>query len=121
MCSSTVDVGTDRTASEDTRTCTQTTSTHRSYSKHFRDERICDRRSTILFTVCDLLSNTSIFCRLVTQAGTYVKEFVHGDFGRTRPSLVDLFVDDVEPTMNDIEFDIVELDVEHVDYVWPPD
>ena len=25
--------------------------------------------------------------RLATQAGTYVKEFVHGDFMRTRPNL----------------------------------
>lgn len=25
-----------------------------------------------------------------TEAGTYVKEFVHGDFGRTDPSISDL-------------------------------
>lgn len=25
--------------------------------------------------------------RLTTQAGTYVKEFVHGDLGRTKPNL----------------------------------
>jgi len=25
--------------------------------------------------------------RLRTQAGTYVKELVHGDFGRTKPNL----------------------------------
>ncbi|KYF44176.1 hypothetical protein TGARI_202740 [Toxoplasma gondii ARI] len=29
-------------------------------------------------------------CRLDTQAGTYVKEFVHGDLGRTSPSLSSL-------------------------------
>ncbi|KDD73934.1 hypothetical protein H632_c1718p2 [Helicosporidium sp. ATCC 50920] len=28
--------------------------------------------------------------RLTTQAGTYIKEFVHGDMGRTSPSLGDL-------------------------------
>jgi len=27
---------------------------------------------------------------LVTSAGTYVKEFVHGDLGRTRPSVGEL-------------------------------
>ncbi len=40
---------------------------------------------------------------LSTQAGTYVKEFVHGDFQRTRPSLRELLQREV---------DIVALDVE---------
>uniref|UniRef100_H2YW73 tRNA pseudouridine(55) synthase n=1 Tax=Ciona savignyi TaxID=51511 RepID=H2YW73_CIOSA len=48
---------------------------------------------------------------LCTQAGTYVKEFVHGDFGRTKPSLRD-FVG--------AEVDILSLDVESVDVKWPP-
>mmetsp|Transcript_21295 Transcript_21295/g.68050 ORF Transcript_21295/g.68050 Transcript_21295/m.68050 type:complete len:181 (-) Transcript_21295:103-645(-) len=39
---------------------------------------------------------------LTTQAGTYVKEFVHGDFGRTSPSLGDLL---------GCEADILQLDV----------
>lgn len=37
--------------------------------------------------------------RLTTQAGTYVKEFVHGDFGRTKPNLtiiLNRFVDILE-------------------------
>lgn len=49
-----------------------------------------------------------------TQAGTYVKEFVHGDFGRTRPSLSDLL------GVKCGEVDILELDVEGVDMEWPP-
>lgn len=49
--------------------------------------------------------------RLTTQAGTYVKEFVHGDFGRTKPSLSDL--------LGGIPVDILELDVEHIDLDWP--
>lgn len=53
--------------------------------------------------------------RLETQAGTYIKEFVHGDFGRTRPSLAELL--DVEHG----EVDILELDVEKVDLEWPPE
>ncbi|XP_078494575.1 tRNA pseudouridine synthase Pus10-like [Ciona intestinalis] len=49
--------------------------------------------------------------RLCTQAGTYVKEFVHGDFGRTSPSLRDLV---------GAEVDILCLDVDSVDVKWPP-
>lgn len=49
--------------------------------------------------------------RLTTQAGTYVKEFVHGDFGRTRPSLTDL--------LGGLPVDILELDVEHIHLIWP--
>ena len=40
---------------------------------------------------------------LNTQAGTYIKEFVHGDFGRTQPNLGTLLKTDA---------DILELDVE---------
>ncbi|KAL9264493.1 hypothetical protein AKJ16_DCAP06026 [Drosera capensis] len=31
------------------------------------------------------------FLRLCTQAGTYIKEFVHGDLGRTHPSIGSIF------------------------------
>ncbi|CAN9493108.1 unnamed protein product [Ophioblennius macclurei] len=48
---------------------------------------------------------------LKTQAGTYIKEFVHGDFGRTTPNLCQLLSTDT---------DILELDVESVDVDWPP-
>ncbi|XP_069860680.1 tRNA pseudouridine synthase Pus10 isoform X3 [Dipodomys merriami] len=48
---------------------------------------------------------------LKTQAGTYIKEFVHGDFGRTKPNICSL--------MN-VTADILELDVESVDVDWPP-
>ena len=43
------------------------------------------------------------------QAGTYVKEFVHGDFGRTVPSLGDLL---------GCQADILQLDVVNVDMKW---
>ncbi|XP_072907158.1 tRNA pseudouridine synthase Pus10 isoform X1 [Hemitrygon akajei] len=48
---------------------------------------------------------------LKTQAGSYVKEFVHGDFGRTKPNL---------GTLMNTTTDILELDVESVDVDWPP-
>ncbi|XP_044146513.1 tRNA pseudouridine synthase Pus10 isoform X2 [Bufo gargarizans] len=48
---------------------------------------------------------------LNTQAGTYIKEFVHGDFGRTVPNI---------GSMMKTTADILELDVESVDVDWPP-
>ncbi|RZF34963.1 hypothetical protein LSTR_LSTR010055 [Laodelphax striatellus] len=49
---------------------------------------------------------------LETQAGTYVKEFVHGDFGRTKPSVGDL--------LGNLSVDILALDVMNVNLDWPP-
>lgn len=40
---------------------------------------------------------------LVTEAGTYIKEFVHGDFGRTEPCLYSI--------LGDCDTDLMELDV----------
>lgn len=48
-----------------------------------------------------------------TSIGTYIKEFVHGDFGRTTPSLASL--------LDVMEADILSLDVTSVDLAWPPD
>lgn len=48
---------------------------------------------------------------LKTQAGTYIKEFVHGDFNRTVPNLCILMGRPV---------DIVALDVDAVELNWPP-
>merc|ERR1719483_834196 len=48
---------------------------------------------------------------MTTQAGTYIKEFVHGDFGRTSPNMTELLHADC---------DITALDVESVDVDWPP-
>ncbi|KAK6620519.1 hypothetical protein RUM43_010810 [Polyplax serrata] len=48
---------------------------------------------------------------LKVGAGTYIKEFVHGDFGRTTPSLTEILGK---------ETDILALDVEEVALMWPP-
>ena len=48
---------------------------------------------------------------VVTSAGTYVKEFVHGDFNRTKPNV---------GTLLSCDTDILALDVEEVELVWPP-
>ncbi|XP_075224454.1 pseudouridine synthase 10 isoform X2 [Lycorma delicatula] len=59
-------------------------------------------------------SNGPSFFKLyvTTQAGTYIKEFVHGDFGRTTPSLGEL--------LGGVSIDILALDVEDISLDWPP-
>lgn len=60
-----------------------------------------------------LFSNTDslfIIFDLKTQAGTYVKEFIHGDFGRTFPNLCSFL---------QIKIDIAALDVVDVALNWP--
>ncbi|KAJ1654847.1 hypothetical protein IWQ61_005289 [Dispira simplex] len=52
-----------------------------------------------------------VLVHLTTEAGTYVKEFIHGDCGRSLPSFADLI---------GCSADILELDVENVDLDWPP-
>ena len=51
------------------------------------------------------------YLHLTTQAGTYIKEFVHGDFGRTQPNLRSIIGQEV---------DILTLDVCQVLLEWPP-
>ncbi|KJH44609.1 TIGR01213 family protein [Dictyocaulus viviparus] len=75
---------------------------------------LLDRRRSIYSMEFLRLDNYHFLVRLETQAGTYVKEFVHGDFGRTRPSLADIL------NISQGGVDILELDVEKVDFDWPP-
>ncbi|XP_039138263.1 tRNA pseudouridine synthase Pus10 isoform X1 [Dioscorea cayenensis subsp. rotundata] len=48
-----------------------------------------DRKKIIHWMMVDKIVGTSQYflLHLCTQAGTYIKEFVHGDLGRTHPSL----------------------------------
>lgn len=48
---------------------------------------------------------------IVTQAGTYVKELVHGEFNRTWPSIA---------TIIEKSIDITSLDVMNIDLNFPP-
>ncbi|KAI8990896.1 hypothetical protein BDF20DRAFT_841383 [Mycotypha africana] len=50
--------------------------------------------------------------KLHTQAGTYIKEYVHGDLGRTLPNLASI--------AHTHSADLLELDVMDVDLIWPP-
>lgn len=69
------------------------------------------REKTIHSIKCEYINEHLIVVDLVTQSGTYVKEFVHGDLGRTKPSFCEL--------LNQEEADILLLDVVNVDLDWP--
>ena len=63
------------------------------------------RQKVIYDAKCELLNDHYMILHLTTSAGTYVKEFVHGDLGRTVPNLGELLQCDA---------DIIQLDVENV-------
>lgn len=56
-------------------------------------------------------SKNQIALDIITQAGTYIKELVHGEFGRTEPSISSIIGK---------EIDIVALDVMNIDLNFPP-
>ncbi|KAL5963021.1 tRNA pseudouridine synthase Pus10 [Taenia solium] len=63
-------------------------------------------------TQADVYPKEELFLlELCCEAGTYVKELVHGDLGRTRPSLSSLL---------DCPVDLLALDVVAVEHDWPP-
>jgi len=69
-------------------------------------------RPRIVHSMCvqRVIDSNHFVLSMTTQAGTYVKEFVHGDFGRTVPNLAEVLC---------TECDILELDVEAVELDWP--
>ena len=73
-------------------------------------ERTVYRLAVLQRVGTDPQSSHFFVLELSTQAGTYIKEFVHGDLGRTRPSLGDLL---------STECDILVLDVTAVELDWP--
>lgn len=68
------------------------------------------RKRSVYFMEVTPLTSGQFKLRLSTQAGTYVKEFVHGDFDRTIPNLTSIL---------GTEIDILALDVEKIDLDWP--
>uniref|UniRef100_A0A914PQD2 tRNA pseudouridine(55) synthase n=1 Tax=Panagrolaimus davidi TaxID=227884 RepID=A0A914PQD2_9BILA len=76
---------------------------------------LLDRPRTIHAAKIQILDDHYFYLNVETQAGTYVKEFVHSDFGRTRPSVATLMGFELTDGMS-----ILELDVEGVDLEWPP-
>ena len=72
---------------------------------------LATRERTVHHMSSELFDPHHFTLHLSTQAGTYVKEFVHGDFGRTQPSLRSILGQEV---------DILTLDVQEVSLEWPP-
>ncbi|CAG0887018.1 unnamed protein product [Darwinula stevensoni] len=68
------------------------------------------RERTVFWMSGELVSSKLFKLHLGTQAGTYIKEFVHGDFGRTVPNLSSLL---------NVPVDILALDVTAVHLNWP--
>lgn len=70
------------------------------------------REKTVQWMAYKKLKPHYIKLWLGTQAGTYIKEFVHGDFGRTVPSFGTL--------CGGCKVDIMSLDVVSISLNWPP-
>ncbi|KAK9502353.1 hypothetical protein O3M35_011143 [Rhynocoris fuscipes] len=70
------------------------------------------RKKTIHSIKATKISEDKFVLHLQTQAGTYIKEFIHGDLGRTKPSLGEL--------LDGYIVDILALDVQDVSLDWPP-
>jgi len=69
------------------------------------------RKKIIHSMKTEAVNETMFKLEVVSSAGTYIKELVHGDFNRTVPNL---------RTILDCDIDIVALDVEEVYFEWPP-
>ena len=96
---------------------TALSSTHKLKISQKTPVRVLHRRSmatrerTVFSMRGEMVDPHHFTLHLVTQAGTYIKEFVHGDFGRTVPNLCQLLGQEV---------DILTLDVMEVELEWPP-
>ncbi|XP_071503978.1 tRNA pseudouridine synthase Pus10-like [Diadema antillarum] len=71
---------------------------------------LATRERTIHSMSSEIIDEHHFKLFLCTQAGTYIKEFVHGDLGRTQPNVGTLLKTDA---------DIMELDVTAVHVDWP--
>ena len=78
------------------------------------------RPRTIVSCRCERVPNAARFftLRLKTQAGTYIKEFVHGDFGRTRPNVGEMLgcaADIIQLDVTDVVMDFANGELKGVD------
>ncbi|MFQ5837328.1 MAG: tRNA pseudouridine(54/55) synthase Pus10 [Thermoplasmata archaeon] len=70
-----------------------------------------ERIRRVLGTEIGTLRGSTLELRLRTEAGTYVKELIHGDEGRTRPSLAELLGTEAQV----VELDVLEVHDEELD------
>lgn len=68
---------------------------------------LMDRKKTILKLDAKLINDNFMVINVLASAGTYIKEFIHSDLGRTEPSLCSLL---------DCDCDILQLDVMNIIY-----
>lgn len=68
---------------------------------------LMDRKKAILKLEASKINENFIILNVLASAGTYIKEFVHSDLGRTSPSLM---------TLLNCECDILQLDVLDIIY-----
>lgn len=73
---------------------------------------LMNRKKTIHSMKAELVNPHYAILELCTQGGTYVKEFVHSDLGRTKPSFCEFIKQE--------QADILQLDVIDVDLDFPP-
>ena len=69
------------------------------------------RKKNIHKMSCEMINNHMLLLDLTTQAGTYIKEFIHGDLGRTVPNF---------STIIGCSADILQLDVLSIQLDFPP-
>ncbi|KAF7637374.1 hypothetical protein Mgra_00003119 [Meloidogyne graminicola] len=81
---------------------------------YLKDVHCLTAKEQFFWMKAQQLDSFHFILRLQTQAGTYVKEFVHSDFGRTCPSLAELM------NLKLGILDILKLDVLSVELEWPP-
>ena len=70
-------------------------------------KRVLKAREKIIYklNIKEILNPHFFILEVKSSAGTYIKEFINGDFGRTCPSLCDILGD---------ECDIIQLDVQDI-------
>lgn len=73
---------------------------------------LATRERTVYSMHSEVVDSHRFKLYLCSQAGTYIKEFVHSDFGRTKPSLGEV--------LSGRKVDILSLDVTDVQLEWPP-
>ena len=70
------------------------------------------RPKVIEWMKIESINSNFVILELNTESGTYIKEFVTGDLGRTVPSFANLV---------ECQADILQLDVVNVSIEFPPD
>ena len=66
---------------------------------------LMDRKKKIFYLKAERINKNFLIVDVAASAGTYIKEFIHSDLGRTKPSLVSIL---------NADCDILQLDVTNI-------